>query len=220
MKMTLHLPAETAMALAVALNDPRNGLALKRSAAMDAIEELINFLDDTEGDPDLEPNGDELDASFPEGWRLFSGCANEDDERDDHDEDGGDDEPSLASRETQCLPVDYFYSQRSLIVQSGPMGSQEDWAVGSRNDGENNVEDEGEATNEDGGDILDENHDAEEDCGDSCDEPSFYYKGERDRPAASGLVARALSMQRKCGVSLDTGRCAEIAPGVVRIGAW
>lgn len=147
------------MALAVALSDPRYGLALKRNAAMDAIEELINFLDDTDGDPDLEPTGDELDASFPEGWRLFSGCANEDDERDDHDEDGGDDEPSLASPETPCLRVDYFYSQRSLIVQSGPMGSQEDWAVGGSRDGENNVEDEGEATNEDGGNILDEPHD-------------------------------------------------------------
>ena len=40
------------------LDDPRRGIALKRNTAADLVTALINFLDDTEGDCDLEDNGD------------------------------------------------------------------------------------------------------------------------------------------------------------------
>lgn len=81
--MTIHLPAESALALAVALTDVRFDLAAKRSAAEKAIEDLIQFLDDIEGDCDLEAS-----TGFDtEGDVLDDGEA--------VDEDGGDvlDEP-------------------------------------------------------------------------------------------------------------------------------
>lgn len=55
------------------------------------VTDLIDVLDEWGDDPDLEPVGDELDASFPEGPARLLGSPNED------DEDGADDEPSLGS---------------------------------------------------------------------------------------------------------------------------
>jgi len=181
-------------------------IPLPRKTIEAEIERLIEMLDDADDDPDIEENGDERDQSYAEGWRP--GGAVED------DEDGGDNEPSLAAPEARSLPVDYFYAQRSLIVQSGPMGSQESWARGSSGDGEENVEDEGEATNEDGGNVLDEPHDAEEDCSDAVDEPIFPYKGERDRPMARALLARLPGRQER----RDPDELTVIAPGIARVG--
>lgn len=119
----LHLPAETAMALAMALSDPDVDVPHQRSAVETAIDDLIAFLDDTDGDPDLEPSlcgadddregGDVLDephdeidqdgrdVSWPErGPHVVSGAwATED------DEDNADDEPSLGSLNGSGLGV-------------------------------------------------------------------------------------------------------------------
>lgn len=65
---------------------------LKREA-FEEIERLLSFVDEFDGDADLEPSGDELDASYPEGGAHL--CAGNED-----DEDGADDEPSLGSVET------------------------------------------------------------------------------------------------------------------------
>jgi hypothetical protein len=207
---SLVVPAEVALALAVALNDPRISIHERRDATAAAIDDLIAFLDDLEGDCDLEPNlgmgdddregGDVLDephdeidqdgrdVSWPEGGpsRLSGAWATEDDEED------GTSEPSLGAPEARFLPVDYFYSQRALVVQSGPAGSQDSWARGSSSDCEDEhdgrepdvsdaepslgrpdfQEDQSafpglgtadeELVDEDGGDILDEPHDDNE----------------------------------------------------------
>lgn len=148
--MTIHLPAETALALAIALTDVRYDLHAKRNAAEAAIDDLIQFLDDTEGDTDLELNGDERDASYPEGWRHLYSCENEDDEH------GGDDELSLGSPEMPpetMLPGGRYGWHRVA-------GNQEKWADrGAGNDGEVDGGDAPELVNEDGGDVLDEPHD-------------------------------------------------------------
>ena len=61
-----------------------------RKEARDEIERLIRFLDESDDHMEREPDGDELDASYPEtGSRL---CTPGED-----DEDAGDDEPSLGS---------------------------------------------------------------------------------------------------------------------------
>lgn len=137
------------MALAMVMTDPRIDLMLKRHAAEQAIEDLIQFLDDTDADCDLEPNGDELDASYNE--RVQGGMvmhANED------DEDCGDNEPSLGAPEFRIQCWGPFWQERTQER------SQLFWADGTRNDLEENVEDEGEVTDEDGGNVLDEPHDA------------------------------------------------------------
>lgn len=177
--MTIHLPAETALALAMALTDVRIDLHAKRTAAEQAIEDLIQFLDDTEGDPDYEALGDELDCSWPEGRRPFGALCED-------DEDVGDHEPSLGSPEARSLPVDYFRAGRSLIIQTGPMGSQVDWAAGCSSDGEDNVEDEGEAVNEDGGNVTDEPHDAMDE---GNDEISLGWSLDMDQRKACAQAA-------------------------------
>ncbi|WGD32028.1 hypothetical protein AncyloWKF20_09505 [Ancylobacter sp. WKF20] len=48
-----------------------------------AVEALLAALDELGGDPDLEPTGDELDTSAPEGWRRFDMLAANDDAEDD-----------------------------------------------------------------------------------------------------------------------------------------
>ncbi len=69
-----------------------------RKEARDAIHELIQLLDRTDDyvSHELEDDGDQGDASYPEGTRM---CTNpmEDDEEDDPGEDAGNDEPSLGS---------------------------------------------------------------------------------------------------------------------------
>lgn len=100
------------MALALAMTDPHTTLLLRRHAAEQAVEDLINFLDDTEGDSDLEPAGDERDVSWPEGAIDLTASTHEDDE-DTHDaewldENGGDilDEPHDALDEGNDEPSD------------------------------------------------------------------------------------------------------------------
>jgi hypothetical protein len=161
--MTIHLPAETALALAMALTDTRYDLRAKRTAAEQAIEDLINFLDDTEGDTDLEPNGDERDASYPESWLHGHNCENEDDEESDESEDGDPLEPHLGRPDL-------------LFAQDQPLNgwtSHDDCEV-TNEDGD--PLDDGEWVNEDGGNITDEPHDAEEDCC-AVDEMSGSYGG-------------------------------------------
>jgi hypothetical protein len=48
------------------LDDPRRGITLKRNTVIDLVTALIDFLDDTEGDCDLEENGD-LESSLGGG---------------------------------------------------------------------------------------------------------------------------------------------------------
>ena len=62
-----------------------------RKDARDEIERLLNFLDETDNHMEREPDGDELDASYPEGGARGLENPNED------DEDTADDEPSLGS---------------------------------------------------------------------------------------------------------------------------
>jgi hypothetical protein len=61
-----------------------------RPAMERLVEDLLSALDSLEGDPDLEPNGDELDASYPENpnGRAVVMLMHP-------HEDGGDDEPAL-----------------------------------------------------------------------------------------------------------------------------
>jgi len=66
-----------------------------------AIDAMIANLDARDGDPDLEPTGDERDASFPEGWpamgRLNPVALNSEDAEDD-DDDSEHDGAELTSR--------------------------------------------------------------------------------------------------------------------------
>lgn len=64
-----------------------------RKAARDEIDRLIRFLDETDNHMELEQNGDEADASYPEGSQRLTGHPNEDDEPS-----GDESEPSLGSR--------------------------------------------------------------------------------------------------------------------------
>ena len=76
-------------------------LARLRKEASAEIDRLLAFLDasDEYAAEEREPDGDELDASFPEsGSRMCT--PGEDDEEDDFGEDGSDDEPSLGSGAT------------------------------------------------------------------------------------------------------------------------
>lgn len=81
----------------------REAIAARIDLLADQMCALIATLDQMDSDPDLEPNGDELDVSWPEGFRPFeisvSEDAEEDDpaEDDDAGEDNGDDEPSLGN---------------------------------------------------------------------------------------------------------------------------
>lgn len=314
MGVALHLPAETAMALALALSDPRVDVPHKRNAAAKAIDDLIAFLDETDGDADLEENGDERDCSWPEGCRPL-GALDEDDEDGDSDEDDGTAEPSLGSLggspSAWVQPLGwwkvkpYWLTDEEFVARDVPetmpisAGSQVDWAGGVGSDledehdgtepdqedgaawseggsligkldggwpedneaslslsesmdqnaaikdcqrddwgvidGEEDGGDAPEAVNEDGGDILDEPHDAL-DSGDDefslcwnfgmggataeADGPTGW-KGDRDRPAASGIVARAMRMRRAQGLASqrDPDELTIVAPGVARIGS-
>jgi hypothetical protein len=80
----------------------RKAVAARIDALADQMTALIEALDQMDGDADLEPAGDELDVSWPEGCRPFDTSLGEDAENDDPAEDDdagediGDDEPSLA----------------------------------------------------------------------------------------------------------------------------
>lgn len=61
-----------------------------RKEARDEIDRLIRFLDESDNHMELEPDGDELDASWPESGVKATNPMED-------DEDGADDEPSLGS---------------------------------------------------------------------------------------------------------------------------
>jgi hypothetical protein len=154
MGVALHLPAETAMALALALSDPRVDIPHKRSAAAQAIDDLIAFLDETDGDADLEEDGDERDSSWPESHVLrhaVAGAQSEDDEDDDPGEDDGTAEPSLGSLGGSSYPwaeplgwwrvKPYWLTDEEFAARDTPFitpmrgaGGQVDWARGAGSD--------------------------------------------------------------------------------------
>lgn len=221
--MTLHLPAETALALALALNDPHCDLAHKRTVTADAIQDLINFLDDTEGDPDLEENGDEWDSAWPEGRVAAFGMAlHEDSEDSDAGEDDGCSEPSLGAPE---IRADWLAPGGSHGWHR-VTGNQERWAQGNVKDLEENVEDEGEATNEDGGDILDEPHDELDEGNDEYslggvepDGPSGWTPWQNHRAVAAPLVARARRLRSGGDAPRrDPDELTRLRPGVAQLG--
>lgn len=112
----------------------RRAIAARIEALADQMNALVSVLDWMDGDSDLEEAGDELDVSWPEGFRPFDTSLSEDAEDDDTDEDDGDKEPTLGS------------------VGYKPWDSQAFWASGVAGDHEREEE------NEHGGDILDVGH--------------------------------------------------------------
>lgn len=112
----------------------RQAIADRIDALANQMNTLIFVLDQMDGDPDLEETGDELDVSWPEGFRPFDTCLSEDAEDDDTDEDNGDLEPTLGS------------------IGFMPWDSQAFWANGVPGDHEREEE------NEHGDDILDVGH--------------------------------------------------------------
>jgi hypothetical protein len=85
-----------------------------RRSIEDAIERLLALLDRMEGDPDLEANGDEHDASWPEGYTGASfGVACED------DEDGHDAEADKADAEPELGWTEEINQTTSLLVRDG-----------------------------------------------------------------------------------------------------
>lgn len=78
--------------------------AFERDEMEAGVDLLIQALDQRDGDPDLEPNGDELDASWPidGGSRrdaMRGGSGHEDAEDDDPDEIDGDERDGRGSEE-------------------------------------------------------------------------------------------------------------------------
>ncbi len=101
-----------------------------RKEARDEIERLLTFLDESDDHMEREPDGDELDASYPEGGTRLLGHPEED------AEDAGDaHEPSLGAVEDH--PNGYFDSSDF----SGHGKSQAHWASGSCDDREEEEDD-------------------------------------------------------------------------------
>jgi len=160
------------MALALALNDANCPLPQRVEAAERAVEGLIAFLDEVEGDHDLEDNGDDEPWL---GWehanpRMPDTSDCELDEADDEDE--GTEEPTLGAPESHGLFVaalGFWHVKPHWLDRSQwlarladrhcvrvPGGSQAHWT-----DGDNRFRaDDCELVNEDGGNILDEAHDS------------------------------------------------------------
>lgn len=140
------------MALAMVMNDPRIDLMLKRNAAEQAVEDLIQFLDDTEGDADLEPwLGFGSDGDDREGGDIDTCEGDELDGRSQWhsgESDGDcDDEPWLG-----------WPNAGQRITDE--MATSEDREVDNSDDEDTH---DAEQTNEDGGNVLDEPHDEETD---------------------------------------------------------
>jgi hypothetical protein len=153
------------------LDDPRCGIAIKRNTAIDLVTALIDFLDDTEGDPDLEDIDPDLEPS------LGGGEVNcqVDLELDDCDsEDDSDSEPSLGAPE-----IPPIYLQRGgLYGWYSALGSQDHWASGLGHMEEETVE----AEDAGGGDIQDVPHDDDTD-----QEPSLGSTEEMDQEARQAV---------------------------------
>jgi hypothetical protein len=156
--MTLHLTPESALALAMALHDPGYAVEAKRKAAADAIEDLIAFLDDTEGDCDLEENGDERDSSWPAvGPHAFGMALDEGAEEDDAGEDSDPAEPMLGApeRHPSAPAFGFIRDYPRYEAYPYPVGNQTSWADGHNTEARDDCEE----VNEDGGDVLDAPHD-------------------------------------------------------------
>ena len=111
-----------------------------RKEAVAEIERLLTFLDDLDGDPEMEESGDlEPSLGWPDGRGPTFAPATDDLERDESDdEDGGDGEPSLGAPESEAprmLAPGWSDPQHSRT----PRGSQEHWAQGNRRDLEEEV---------------------------------------------------------------------------------
>ena len=119
-----------------------------RKEAKDEIDRLIRFLDETDNHMELEPNGDELDASWPERGPRPMASSSEDDE------------PSRGSFD-RMLDQGKAWQQRSLYAYPAIDGehdhaddepslgsldhnhSQDRWAVGGRRDLEEDLSESG-----------------------------------------------------------------------------
>jgi hypothetical protein len=106
-KTPLERPADSAGELyfrtPVTPEEAFQAIGRLRKEARDEIDRLIRFLDDTDDHMEREPDGDELDVSYPEsGQRVLHGLTNEDDEDADADEDSDPAEPALGSLDEQA----------------------------------------------------------------------------------------------------------------------
>ena len=168
-----------------------------RKAARDEIDRLLTFLDETDNHMEREPDGDELDASYPEsGVKAVHPI--EDDEPSlgsfdrmtdqskawrqgnlweppevDAEQDDADAEPSLGSIEDH--PNGYYDGSDA----SGHHRSQERWAAGNRDDCEGDEHDGAEPENE-GGEAVKED-----------DEPSLGW-------TVDGCMTAASEAQDEC----------------------
>jgi hypothetical protein len=114
------------------------------------VQTLIAFLDDADGDPDLEAAGDELDASYPEGKCRACQVDGKDTLQHEDWEPDGSDEPNLGAPEPGLHQAGFYMgvvSGAPLVTHVVPVGSQTHWAKGWRDDDE--------AVNEDGADESD-----------------------------------------------------------------
>jgi len=125
------------------LDDPRRGIALKRNTAADLVTALIDFLDLTEGDCDLEDNGD-LEPSLGGGEVVLLGEV--DLELDDSDREPALGSPEITSRHRSAGM--WWWDQ---------VGDQTTWSQG-RGDVE---EETAEAEDAGGGNVVDEPHDGD-----------------------------------------------------------
>lgn len=138
--------------------------ASRRAELESEIERLIEMLDAMDGDPDLEPDGTELDTSWTDrGPQALRGASI--DEGDEQDADG---EPTLGAPEATLWSAGFYRSVSHgapVFVHVEPVDSQASWARG--------LGDDDEQVNEDGGNILDEPHD-DYDQDLELDEPTIY----------------------------------------------
>ncbi|MEO6012747.1 MAG: hypothetical protein ABIQ30_04065 [Devosia sp.] len=108
------------------IGDPSRGIALRRNAAADLVAALIDFLDDTDADPDLEPSI---------GWGPFGDDLEGGDVQDEPHDAGDDDEPSLGAPEPSYALAEIFWPPTgTLFGPALPRGSQEGWAQGGKSD--------------------------------------------------------------------------------------
>lgn len=165
------------------------------------VDALLLALDAMTSDPDLETSDD------GEPWLGWVGtgptsCDSGDDREVDNSdwEDGGDCEPSLAAPDDKHC------------------GSQISWARGSQTDLE--------ATNEDGGDILDEPHDGGDDDeysggGVEPDGPTGHGLMSLDEKRAVDTEVRAmLALLRRRHERRDPDELTIIEDGIARVGAF
>lgn len=113
-----------------------------------AIDSMLALLDELDGDPDLEAsNDDEPSLGWCDGKSSFRWGSDDDREaEDEHDEDGGDREPSLGAPERAAF-FDGWVPAGDGTLHPACNYSQVAWAAGASNDRElgddNGIGDEG-----------------------------------------------------------------------------